>query len=381
MIRSIAARLGLAAALVVSFPAAVAAQAEEPTPEGVEWHLAGYAVDGEVAVVPWHIDATLLLEGGSASGSSGCNTFNGSYAREGGSLTFDPAFAMTRTACPDEQGAAEDGYMANLALTATWSIEDGILSLADADGEPLLDFEQTVIALTASDVSTLARLFENQQAQIDRLDERVDSIRIGTLRDRIKTLENQVKSLRAAASSSGSSTFTAAEKQLSKGIPTRIRRTCKPLRSGLPSGTLAAVRCQPASTKVDVMAYYLMPYGSAERTFLSVMRSHDVPERYRCDAGRPSQMLQSPYHATGCFVDDTGANVRLVTWAANCQQMDIGGKRVKAPATYVAIEGTGSRIKPLFEWAMTDDLALTPVWTNIPVSGNPPSPACEGLAL
>ena len=78
------------------------------------------------------------------------------------------------------------------------------------------------------------------QAQIERLDERVDSIRIGTLRDRIKTLEAEVARLRQAArapsspNTNTSSAFSAAEKVLLKGIPTRIGNTCRPLRSSLP---------------------------------------------------------------------------------------------------------------------------------------------------
>ncbi len=381
MIRSTAARLVLAAALVISFPAGVAAQAEAASPEGTEWHLIGYAVNGEVGIVPWYIDATLLLEDGRATGSSGCNAFSGTYLLEGEMLTFDEAFTVTRRACPGEAGAIEDRYLTNLPQTTAWEVEDGVLSLVDEDGAPLLDLEEATVALTASDVAALNALLAQQQAQMDRLGERLDNIRVGTLRERIKTLENQVKTLRAAAASSGgsgsSSGFTAAESQLLKGVPSRIRSTCKPLRASLPGGTLAAVRCSPGGI-VDEMAYYLMPYDAARRTFNTVMRSHGVPERYRCDAGRPSQTLQSPYHATGCFVDDGGANVRFISWAAECHQLDVGGRRIEEPVAYIAIESTGSQIKPLFEWA-TRDLELTPVWRNIPHGGTPPAPACASL--
>ena len=380
MIRSIVARLSLATTLALTLPAAVAAQAEEPTLEGAEWHLAGYAAGGEFLSVPWHVDATLLLEDGSASGTTGCNRFTSSYVRDGERLTFDPAFTVTRMACPDEQGTVEDHYMADLLLTATWSMEDGMLSLSDAEARPLLDFERTLIALTTSDITALATLFADQQDRLDNLDLRIDNVRIGTLRDRLKTLESQVETLRAAAASA-SRALTQTERQLVMGIPKRIRDTCQPLRSSLPEGTLAAVRCEPRSGLVEEMAYYLTPYASAERTFGRVMRGNGVPQRYRCDAGRPSQMLQSPYHATGCFIADGRANVRLVTWAADCQQLDIGGKRVKEPAVYIAIEGSSNRIRPLFEWATTDDPTFTPAWTNIPLRGNPRSPACQGLAL
>ena len=64
MIKARLARLALGAALVISVPVVAVAQDEAVSPEGVEWHLAGYAADGEVGNVPWYIDATLLLEDG-----------------------------------------------------------------------------------------------------------------------------------------------------------------------------------------------------------------------------------------------------------------------------------------------------------------------------
>lgn len=380
MFRSNAMRVGLAAVLALASSLVATAQ-ETTSPEGLEWHLMGYAVEGEVGLAPWSIDATLVLQDGTATGSTGCNSFSGTYLIDEEKLTFDPTFTLTRLACPADRTALEDAYLADLPRTASWAIEDGTLRLADASGEPLLDFEQGVVELTASDVATLAALLAEREAQLEQLDQRIDDIRIGTLRDRIKELESQVSALRSAAASSASSgAFTSAERLLLRGIPNRIRNTCAPLRSSLPGGTLAAVRCDPGSDLVEELAYYLMPYASAERTFLRVMRSNGVPERFRCDAGRPSQGLQSPYHATGCFSDDSGANVRLVTWAANCQQLDVDGKRVKEPVAYIAVTGTDSRIRPLFEWATTPELELTPVWANIPVSGTPASPACRGLA-
>ena len=161
MIRSTIARLALAAALAISLPAATAAQMEDPSPEGVVWHLAGYAVAGELGIVPWHVDPTLLLDGGRASGSSGCNRFDGTYTLEGDALSFDEAFVMTRMACGDEAGVVEDAYMATLPRTARWSIEDDVLSFFDEAGERLLDFERAVVSLTPSDVAALQMVFKD----------------------------------------------------------------------------------------------------------------------------------------------------------------------------------------------------------------------------
>ncbi len=383
MYRTVSTRLALTAALVLTVTAAAAAQND--TPEGIDWHLTEYLDGREMVQVPWFVDATLQLESGEASGSTGCNRFFGSYELVGQQLTID-LLGVTEQACGgDPYMTIERGYLDAFAQTTRAVVDTGAtesyLYLRNDSDQDVLTYETSAMSLTTSDVRALAAELEDLRAQIDRQEKRIDNIRIGTLRDRIKELESEVKTLGSAASSSssGGRTFTGAEKQLLKGIPGRIRSTCAPLRSGLPSGTLAAVRCDPGNDLVADMAYYLLPYKSAERTFTGVMDRHSVPERYRCMDGRQSQALQSPYHATGCFVDGGSANVRLVTWAASCQQLDINGKRVRAPAAYVAIEGTGDHIKPLYDWATTDGTPA-PVWSDIPVSGNPPSPGCVGPA-
>jgi len=383
MVKGKLARALIAATIVVSLPAVAAAQAEEPSPEGVEWHLIGYAVDGEIGIVPWYVDATLVLEDGTASGTTGCNQYNGTYTFDGESLTFDPVLTMTRMACPEAQAAVEDGFVANLPETSAWAIEDGALSLTDELSEPLLDFEQTVIGLTATDVAVMASTFADQQAQIDRLDERLTNVRISVLRDRIKTLEASVKRLQAQAassssSSSGGSAYNAAEQALVKGIPANIRSTCKSLRgSSLPRGTVAAVQCKPNTNLVGEMAYYLMDYTDARRTFNTVMRSNGVSEGYHCPDGRASQLLLHPNSGEGCFVNGGLANVRLMYMASSCSQMDAGSTHLVSPVIYVAVEGTAGRIKPLWNWTRDRDEGSA-VTRDIPASGQPITPICEG---
>ena len=385
MSRTAVMRLALTLALVLS-PTTALGQDAEASPEGVEWHLTSYAADAAVRTVPWFVDATLVLEDGTAAGNAGCNRFDTTYVLEGTTLTFEPTVAMTRRACPDPQGAVEDGYMANLPAVSNWTIEDDVLTLSDSSGEAVLRFERTVMALTASDVAAIAASLTEQQAQIDRLEERLDNVRIGLLRERIRTLESQVKALRALGPSPGGASgasFNRAESTLLRGIPSGIRRTCSPLRGDLlPRGTLAAVQCKPAAGVVSEMAYYLMPYAAAERTFRGVMRDNGAPRRFECSFGRASQMLQSPYHATGCFVDGSDqANVRLVTWAADCHELDVGGRRISEPAVYIAIESDRRRIRPLYEWATNpDEFVLEPVWIDTPHGGTPRSPGCRGLA-
>lgn len=232
----------------------------------------------------------------------------------------------------------------------------------------------------------LALRFEGAENQIERLHERIDDLRVGTLRDRIKALEAALPALQARRSSpkpSGSA-FDAAEKVLVKGIPGAVRSTCRPLRgSSLPSGTVAAVQCRPKQRVVDSMAYYLMEYPAAERTFTSVMDRNGVPGpgRRDCSFGRPTQMLLSPYNATGCFVAGDRANVRVVTWAHKyCRQLDVADDRLREPVVYVALEGAGSRIRPLWRFALKpDENATVDIWRHIPQSGTPRAEGCRSV--
>ncbi len=379
MVRTTFTRVLLGAALVITIPLATAAQDPAESPESDEWHLTSYTLDGEALIVPWYVDATLLLEAGQAAGSTGCNTFSGSYTLEGDQLTFDPTVTMTRMACPEEESAVEDGYMAALPLVEFWTMEDGDLLLADADGLPLLGFERSTVALTESDVVAMAALFREQQAEIQRLDERIDSVRIRILRERVKELEGQVEALsaaQAAAQRQAATTFASSERTLLQGIPSSIRSTCRPLRAdNNPAGTLAAVRCRPADGLISEMAYYLMPYKQARRTFNTVMARNDVPQGNGCRSGKPGKVLTPPLFGEGCFVSGGRANVRLIDWAAGCHQLNVGGTQVAQPAIYVAIEGKNRRIAPLIN-SLLGEGGYT-VTSPIPYGAQPLSPGCE----
>ena len=80
------------------------------------------------------------------SGWTGCNAWTATYQLDGDSVNLGPV-AATRSACPEPAGTLEDAYLADLALVASWSIDSAaadadleLLTLADADGEPLLVF-------------------------------------------------------------------------------------------------------------------------------------------------------------------------------------------------------------------------------------------------
>ena len=108
--------------------------------EGIEWARVGGA------------GQTLLLDGGRASGSSGCNRFAGGYTLEGDRLTFRP-LASTRMACEPEVMQAESDYFAALTQTAQLSLASGELVLADDAGGELLRFAPAAPATDSEEPS------------------------------------------------------------------------------------------------------------------------------------------------------------------------------------------------------------------------------------
>jgi heat shock protein HslJ len=131
----------IAAAILVLVPASSLA-AEDTTDglTGVDWQLTSIAIDGSLEAVPEGVAATLRIEDGEASGSTGCNTFGGTVTVEGAALTFG-TLSSTLRLCEDPLGAVEGPYLEALPLVAAWSIgQDGSLSLTDGEGQVVLQF-------------------------------------------------------------------------------------------------------------------------------------------------------------------------------------------------------------------------------------------------
>ena len=108
--------------------------------EGIEWALVGGR------------GQTLLLDGGHASGSGGCNRFAGGYELAHDRLSFQP-LASTRMACEPAVLQAESDYFAALERTAQASLADGELVLADAAGAELLRFARPAPAIEPEEPS------------------------------------------------------------------------------------------------------------------------------------------------------------------------------------------------------------------------------------
>lgn len=371
--RTIAMGLALAALVAGALPAAAQ---DEPALEGTQWALVSYAEGSGMTDVPVGIDASLLLEDGNMSGSSGCNSFSGSYTLEAASLDFDDALTTTLRACIGDANDVESAYYDALAQVAAWSIAGDTLELSDFDDEAVLVFEtSTSAALSAGDVARLLGRVEALEAQVARNGERIDSISIAKLRERIRSLEatsealrSQLAQLRAGSGGSGSGSgsesstgFDAAEKALLEGVPSRFHPRCQPLRSGLPSGTAAAISCRPNTTRVAEMAYYLMEADPAVRLFSDRMSAAGVemwgdivPEGTQlCDDGVPSSTAAGGGYIglSGCYRENGKANLRIVEQLTSCKQLKAGSEWIERPVMYVALEGPDANIKALDTWA------------------------------
>ncbi len=112
---------------------------------GPNWLLQSLNDQQDALVVP--ISGTELNltfnEDGTAGGSSGCNTYSGSYQATDTDLTFGP-LASTMMACAEDIMNQEAAFLSFLAATTNYEIQGNYLLLKDADGRVLLLFRGTL---------------------------------------------------------------------------------------------------------------------------------------------------------------------------------------------------------------------------------------------
>lgn len=116
--------------------------------EGVTWQSQGIARDG--AIVSTWVDAqiTAIFADGRVSGSAGCNEYSADYEVDGAALTIG-SIVNTDMACDEERNQREAEFLATLAAVAGYETDLTTLTLTDAEGEPLLIFEQQASSLPA----------------------------------------------------------------------------------------------------------------------------------------------------------------------------------------------------------------------------------------
>jgi heat shock protein HslJ len=110
------------------------------TPANIDWLLT--RVEG-VAIPsgPPGAQAGLRLDAktAEASGKAVCNQFRGHFEMDEAGLRFGP-LATTRMACKGGSQDLEGKYLKALQQTSRWSRQGDTLTLSDAAGKPLLEF-------------------------------------------------------------------------------------------------------------------------------------------------------------------------------------------------------------------------------------------------
>jgi heat shock protein HslJ len=111
---------------------------------GSAWAVTGYN-NGQGGVVSIDPGTELTAEfspDGNLSGSSGCNTYRGSYETDGKSLTIGP-LASTRMFCEEPGGIMDQelAYLSALATAATFEFIGNRLEFRTADGSIAATFE------------------------------------------------------------------------------------------------------------------------------------------------------------------------------------------------------------------------------------------------
>lgn len=103
------------------------------------WQVVQIGAEG-LELVPEDQRPTLMFDTKKmkVSGSTGCNTYSGSYELDLGLMHFGPA-AVTKKACPN--ATTETAFLDALQKTSKVQFDNSMLKLIDANGVELLEAE------------------------------------------------------------------------------------------------------------------------------------------------------------------------------------------------------------------------------------------------
>ena len=115
---------------------------KSPELEGTLWKLDSYVnlQGNKVKVLP-DTEVTAQFKDGTVNGSSGCNSYFGSYTISGTAITFGP-IGMTEMYCAEPEGIMEqeNGYLAALQSVEGFTINGNKLEMTNAQGTLVLVF-------------------------------------------------------------------------------------------------------------------------------------------------------------------------------------------------------------------------------------------------
>jgi heat shock protein HslJ len=100
--------------------------------EGPTWVVQEMSVDGTMTAPISEAPPFAVFEDGAVAGSSGCNSYSGTYQIEGDSMTIGP-LASTLMACTAELLGQETFYFELLAQTDSYEVSGDQLTLMSGD--------------------------------------------------------------------------------------------------------------------------------------------------------------------------------------------------------------------------------------------------------
>lgn len=106
---------------------------------GTSWELVDESLD---VAVPDEAMVTIEFTEDTVSGSSGCNSYTGSYTQDDDSIEIG-ALASTRKACVPEVAVVEDAFYVRIGTVTTVEVDGDELNLLDSSEEVVLTFSST----------------------------------------------------------------------------------------------------------------------------------------------------------------------------------------------------------------------------------------------
>lgn len=110
--------------------------ATEASVEGATWTLT--ELNDEAP--PDGVTATLVFDGSTVSGSSGCNTYSGGASFDKDVVSISDELASTMMACEGPVGEFEAAYLLMLADASVFAVDGTTLTLSDNDDNTLATF-------------------------------------------------------------------------------------------------------------------------------------------------------------------------------------------------------------------------------------------------
>lgn len=114
--------------------------------ENTNWTLVSFGSPGAEQPLVEGSAITLMLAGGQAGGSGGCNSYGGTYQVNGNNISFGQ-ITSTLMACQDERITEQEQlYFAALESASQYQIEGDQLQIAYDNGNGLMIFERALSA-------------------------------------------------------------------------------------------------------------------------------------------------------------------------------------------------------------------------------------------